>query len=145
MKTNKHQTLSFIKNNEPVRARDIVNQFGYSSGTARSYLSYLRRHGLLERTGTGYVLTDKGKERLEYFEAMGCSGFDCALCHWKKTGYLTCPRCGYEMPKEKARILLEADFLLAVRHAGVYCPLCQKLILTETQAKLIGIKGERNE
>ena len=144
MKTNKHQTLSFIKDNGPVRARDIVNQFGYSSGTARSYLSYLRRHGLLERTGTGYVLNDKGKERLEFFEAMGCSAFDCAICDLKKTGYLTCPRCGYEMPKEKARLLPEADFLLAVRHAGVYCPLCQKLILTETQAKLIGIKGEQN-
>jgi predicted transcriptional regulator len=118
MKTNKHQTLSLIKNNAPVRARDIVNQFGYSSGTARSYLSYLRRHGLLERTGTGYVLTDKGKERLEHFEVMGCSAFDCALCHWKKTGYLTCPRCGYKVSKEKAGILPEADFLLAAGMQG---------------------------
>ena len=48
MKTNKHQMLLFIDRNEKIRARDVVNQFDYSPGTARSYLSYLTRQGLLE-------------------------------------------------------------------------------------------------
>ncbi len=139
MKTNKHQTLLLVKEKNAVRARDIVNQFDYSSGTARSYLSYLSRHRLLERTTLGYVLTEKGKERLQYFDAMGCGSFDCPLCVTKKAGHYMCPRCDYELPRGKAKILPECNFFLGVRHAGVYCPLCQKLIFTEKQAQLLGI------
>ncbi len=131
------------RNKEAIRARDIVTQFGYSSGTARSYLSYLARHGLLERTVTGYVLSDKGKERLEYFDSVGCNSFDCPLCLEKKASHYTCPHCGYEFPKKEARILPEKDFLLVVRHAGVFCPECEKLLFTEMQAQLIGIRREK--
>lgn len=49
MKTNKHQTLLLLNKQRGVRPRDVVQHFGYSPGTARSYLSYLRRQGLLER------------------------------------------------------------------------------------------------
>jgi hypothetical protein len=31
---------------------------------------------------------------------------------------------------------------LAVRHKGVYCPRCMKLILTKPQARLLGIREE---
>ncbi len=89
MKTNKHQTLLLVKDRHAVRAKDIVNQFNYSSGTARSYLSYLSRDGLLERTSLGYELSEKGKERLQYFDAMGCGSFDCPLCVTKKAGHYT--------------------------------------------------------
>lgn len=143
MKTNKHQTLLLTKNSEAIRARDIVTRFGYSSGTARSYLSYLARHGLLERTVRGYVLTEKGKERLEYFEATACGSFDCPLCIEKKTKHYTCTECGYELPKKEARILPEKDYVIAVRHAGVYCPECEELILDEKQALLQGIPKEK--
>ncbi len=143
MKTNKHQTLLLAKNDEAIRARDIVTQFGYSSGTARSYLSYLARHGLLERTVTGYVLTEKGKERLEYFEASGCGSFDCPLCIEKKTNHYICPECGYELPKKEAKIQPEKDYLVVVRHAGVFCPECKELIFDEAQAHLLGIPKEK--
>jgi len=142
MKTNKHQTLLLVKEKNAVRAQDIVNQFDYGSGTARSYLSYLSRYGLLERTSLGYVLSEKGKERLQYFEATGCGSFDCPLCVTKKAGHYTCPRCDYELPTAEARILPEWNFLLGVRHAGVYCPLCQKLIFDERQAQLLEIPKE---
>ncbi len=142
MKTNKHQTLLLARNNEIIRARDIVSHFDYSSGTARSYLSYRSRHGLLERTVRGYVLSEKGSERLEYFEAMGCSSFDCPLCLEKKANHFTCPDCGHEIPKKEARILPEEDFLFAVRHAGVYCPVCEALVFDEQKALFLEIRKE---
>jgi hypothetical protein len=143
MKTNKHQTLLLTKNNEAIRARDIVTHFDYSSGTARSYLSYLARHGLLERTVTGYILTEKGKERLEYFDATGCGSFDCPLCMEKKSNHYICLSCAYELPKKEAKILPEKDYLFAVRHAGVYCPECEELMFDEKQALLLGIRKEK--
>jgi hypothetical protein len=145
MKTNKHQTLLLVEKKGGVRPHDIVKQFDYSGGTARSYLSYLARQGLLERTTTGYILTEKGKDRLQFFEVTGCGNPDCPLCESKKAGFFTCSRCEYQLPKAKARILPEWDFLLGVRHAGVYCPVCQKLIFTEAQAELIGIQREVNK
>ncbi len=142
MKTNKHQTLLLARNNEAIRARDIVSHFNYSSDTARSYLSYLSRHGLLERTIRGYALSEKGSERLEYFDAVGCSAFDCPLCEEKKANHFICPDCGHEIPKKEARILPEKDFFIAVRHAGVYCPECEALIFDEDKALLLGIRKE---
>jgi tRNA(Ile2) C34 agmatinyltransferase TiaS len=141
MKTNKHQTLSLVKNRNGVQARDLVAQFGYSPGTARSYLSYLGRQDLLQRMGAGHVLTEKGLDRLHYFEVTGCADPACPLCQGR-SGFFSCPRCDYRMPKKEARILQERDFLVAVRHAGVYCPRCLNLILTETQAQVIGIRKE---
>ncbi len=141
MKTNKHQTLRLVKNKHAVLARDPVQHFGYSPGTARSYLSYLARQDLLQRIGAGYVLTEKAQKRLHFFEVSGCQHPACPLCQ-EKTGYLTCPRCGYQTPMEKAKILKELDLLLVVRHPGVYCPLCQKLILSTEQAESLGVPRE---
>ena len=141
MKTNKHQTLLLVNKQKGVRSIDVVQHFGYSPGTARSYLSYLGRQGLLERLGGGYVLTERGQDRLQYFEVAGCADPSCPLCQGK-TGFFTCPRCEYEMPKYKAKILKEWDFLLGVRHPGVYCPQCLKLIFSEAQAQLLGIREE---
>ncbi|MEJ2697524.1 MAG: DeoR family transcriptional regulator [Candidatus Sulfobium sp.] len=142
MKTNKHQTLRFIKGKEKVRAKDINEQFNYSQGTARSYLSYLAKQGLLERTAIGYILSDKGINRLHYFETIGCDNPDCPLCESKKAKHFTCPRCGYQLPKKEARISPEFDFIIGVKHAGVYCPGCLKLIYREQQAVLKGIPRE---
>ncbi len=145
MKTNKHQTLLLASSNEAIRSHDIVAHFGYSPGTARSYLSYLSRHGLLERTTSGYVLTQKGKERLEYFEAAECHSFDCPLCLEKKANHFTCPDCGHEIPKKEARISLEKENLFYKIHAGVYCPECGELIFDEKKALLLGIQKENKK
>ena len=67
---------------------------------------------------------------------------DCPLCE-SKTGLFTCPRCGAEVAKQDAKILPERDFLVVVRHAGVYCPWCLKLIFSESQALVLGISKER--
>ena len=143
MKTNKHLTLSLVRDKESVRARDIVDQFDYSPDTARSYLSYLAKHGTIERTGMGYVLTEKGKERLVYFDASGCGSFDCPLCIKKKSNHYICLHCEYELPKKEARILPEKDNLFFVRHAGVFCPECEELIFDEKQALILGVQKEK--
>jgi len=118
-----------------------VKHFGYSAGTARSYLSHLARQGLLEHAGASYGLTEKGHDRLQYFEVTGCPDVGCPLCKGK-AGYLSCPNCGYQVPKREARILKEKDFFFAVRHTGVYCPQCLKLMFGEAQARLLGIREE---
>lgn len=143
MKTNKHQTLLFIHKNGVVRAHDLVRQFDYSSGTARSYLSYLMRQNLLERTFHGHVLTDHGKRRLQFFEAMGCSHPGCLLCGAKKSEHFTCPSCRWQLSKRKARIGFTWSPPFYRWENGVYCPnpfiLCYERIFTEKQARLIGI------
>ena len=141
MKTNKHQTLLLVRKQGGMRPRDVVEHFGYSPGTARSYLSYLGRQGLLERMGAGYALSEKGQNRLQYFDVAGCADPACPLCQGK-AGKLTCPSCGYQMPWRKAKILKKQDFFFVVRHAGVYCSRCWKLIFSEAQARLLGIREE---
>jgi hypothetical protein len=141
MKTNKHQTLLLVKAKQAVRARDLVQAFGYSAPTARSYLSHLKRQDLLERFSAGHVLTETGRTRLQFFDVSGCADPACPLCQ-RKTGFMTCPRCAYRMPHTQARILPTQDFLIVVRHAGVYCPRCWKPLLSETQAHLMGIPKE---
>jgi predicted methyltransferase len=141
MKTNKHQTLLLVKKLGGVHSRDIVKYFGYSPDTARSYLSHLARQGLLERIGANYGLTERGRDRLQYFEVTGCPDVRCLLCRGK-TGHLTCPSCSHQLSKQEARIRKEKDYFLAVRHRGVYCSRCMKLILTEPQARLLGIREE---
>ncbi len=143
MKTNKHLTLSLIKEKESVRAKDIVENFDYSPDTARSYLSYLARNGMLERTTRGYVLAGKGNERLQYFDALGCSSFDCPLCTEKKANHFTCPDCGHEIPKKEAKISPGKENILYKIHAGFYCPECGELIFEEKKALLLGIKKEK--
>lgn len=141
MKTNKHKTLLLAKKTEPLHARHIVLHFQYSPGTARSYLSHLGRQGLLEQIRGGYQLTQKGRDRLRYFDIFGCARPGCPLCKGK-SGYLTCPHCGDRISKQSTRISKKRDYLLVVRHAGVYCHSCSKLILTETEALRQGIMRE---
>ncbi len=119
MKTNKHQTLLLVHDKTAVDSRDVVRHFGYSPGTARSYLSYLGRQGLLERMGSGYGLTRKGQDRLHFFDVSGCADPACPLCRGKK-GYLTCPHCGHQMAKRTARIRKEKDYFFVVRHPGLF-------------------------
>lgn len=142
MKTNKHQCLLFVQKRGGVQSRNVALQFDYSCATARSYLSRLARQGLLERSCSGYVLTDKGQERLAHFEVMGCDHPDCPLCQ-SKTGYLTCRRCRYRLPQRAALLRPARDFLVVWRPAGVHCPICLSQILTEPQARLVGVKEEQ--
>jgi hypothetical protein len=46
------------------------------------------------------------------------------------------------MPKREAEILKERDFFFVVRRVGVYSPGCWKMILSEAQARLLGIRAE---
>lgn len=91
--------------------------------------------------GSSYGLTEKGDDRLQYFDVTGCPDVGCPLCKGK-AGYLSCPNCGYQVPRREARILKEKDFFFAVRHTGVYCPRCLKLMFGEAQARLLGIREE---
>jgi predicted methyltransferase len=142
MKTNKHQTLLLAKKLPAISSKDLLIHFRYSLGTGRSYLSHLGRQGLLERSGAGHSLTQKGLDRLQYFEVFGCADPRCPGCDGK-SGSITCPSCSYQMPKRDARILKKRDLFLAVRHAGVYCPRCGEPIFGEAQARLLGIAEEK--
>lgn len=141
MKTNKHKTLLLAQKTTPLHARHLKLHFDYSPGTARSYLSRLARQALLEPVSGGYRLTGKGHDRLRYFDVFGCGRPGCPLCKGK-SGHLTCPSCGNRMSKQSARIQKEKDFLLVLRHAGVYCNRCSTLILNEAEALQIGITWE---
>jgi hypothetical protein len=141
MKTNKHKTLLLAKNQETITSRDLTREYEYSPGTARSYLSHLGRQGLLERVNGKYALTEKGHGRLHFFDVFGCTRPGCPFCIGK-SGYLTCPHCGYRNSKQMARIRKEKDFILVIRHAGVYCDGCSGLVLDEIQARRLGILGE---
>ena len=141
VKTNKHQTLLLVKKQKSVQAGDLVRNFAYSPGTARSYLSYLGRQGLLERIGAGHGLTERGQDRLLHFDVFGCADPACPLCQGK-SGYVTCPSCGSQMPKQEVKIRKEMDLFFAVRHAGVYCDSCLKPLFNESQARLLGIRME---
>lgn len=140
-KTNKHQTLLLTQNRGSIRANDLVQAFTYSPATARSYLSYLRRNNLILRGSYGYVLTEKGKERLSFFKTNGCGNYPCLLCSEQSSSFV-CPLCGYELSRQDVKLLPKRDFLIVLRPAGVFCPRCLSLILTETQAKLSGIREE---
>jgi DeoR/GlpR family transcriptional regulator of sugar metabolism len=83
MKTNKHQTLLLVKSKGGVQARDVVQAFNYTPGTARSYLAHLGRQDLLQRTEVGHTLTTKGENRLQFFEVAGCANPDCPRCQGK--------------------------------------------------------------
>jgi hypothetical protein len=141
VKTNKHKTLQLVRKQSTAHSSDLVLHFGYSPGTARSYLSHLGRQGLLEQVAGGYELTAKGMIRARYFDVFGCAGIACPLCKGK-TGYLSCPSCGHRISKKDAKISKEKDFLLVLRHAGVYCDRCATLITDEAQAQLLGIARE---
>ncbi len=143
MKTNKHQTLLLADEKEGIRAIDIVERFDYSPGTARSYLSHLAKQGVIEKSGMKYILTEKGTLRLRFFDTVGCGLPECPLCQNKHASYFTCPRCEYQLSRKEARILPEWDFFLGVRHAGVYCPECEKLLFTEEQAQKLNIPKEK--
>jgi hypothetical protein len=140
MKTNKHKTLLLAKRTQPLHARHLEWHFNYSPGTARSYLSHLARQGLLERVRGGYGLTQKGHARIRYLDIFGCARPGCPLCKGK-SGYLTCPSCGNRMSKQSTRIQKEKDFLLVVRHAGIYCDMCSTLILDVTSPSWTVRKG----
>ena len=141
MKTNKHQTLALVGKLEAVRGCDLEEQFNYSGGTARSYLSHLASQGLLERMAAGYVLSEKGRNRLNHFDTFGCRDASCPPCQGK-AGHVTCPHCGHRMLKRKVKIKKKKDLVVVIRHPGVYCDQCRKPIFNEAQAQLLGFREE---
>ena len=141
MKTNKHQTLLLVKGKGGVQARDVVQAFKYTPGTARSYLAHLGRQDLLQRTEAGHTLTMKGENRLQFFEVAGCADTACPRCQGK-AGFYTCPTCGARLSKKQARLKPIWDTVFFKREAGVYCQVCQGQMFTEEQARLAGIQNE---
>ena len=124
-----------------MHARDLVDAFEYSPGTARSYLAHLGRQDLLQRNEAGHTLTEKGENRLQFFEVAGCADAACPRCQGK-TGFYTCPSCGKQLPKKHACLKPMWDTVFFKRAAGVYCQGCHAQMLTEEQARLAGIPSE---
>jgi hypothetical protein len=95
----------------------------------------------LERIGAGHSLTARGQERLHHFNVFGCADPGCPLCQGKSR-YITCPGCKCRKSIREVKISREKDIFFAVRHAGVYCDHCSKLIFNEIRARLLGIPME---
>lgn len=142
MKTNKHITLLLVKEKGTIRAKDVTERFKYTPGTARSYLSHLGRQELVERFPDGYSLTQKGQERLRFFEVSGCGNPDCSFCE-SKSGFLTCPTCGWQQSRDKVRLRPVWDTPFFRREPGMYCSFCQQQILSEGEVNLPVITGEQ--
>ncbi len=71
IRATKIQTLKFIRRKEVVGTSDLVEEFGYSPGTARNKLYRLANKGLLEKVtvdSESYCLTAEAHRRLEYHE-----------------------------------------------------------------------------
>ena len=65
------RTLEFIRPKEVVGTSDLVEEFGYSPGTARNKLYRLANKGLLEKVSVeseSFCLTVEAHRRLEYYD-----------------------------------------------------------------------------
>jgi len=77
----KHELLQYLHQKHQVHAKDVAEKWDLTEAGARASLHHLRRDGLIRQV---WVLTDQGKERLNHFEAEGCTAHDCRLCSKEK-------------------------------------------------------------
>jgi predicted transcriptional regulator len=82
----KHEILTFINLNGTVTKKQIAESFLSPYNTISEAINRLHRQRLIKITGKNgrdvvYKLTDKGLDRLHYFDEYGCSYKDCSC--WK--------------------------------------------------------------
>jgi predicted transcriptional regulator len=136
----KHDALNFIEKNKTIQCNDLIRKFNLTESGARSYLHFLINQELSKQNPSGsYSLTIKGKKRLDWFEKNGCSSKKCKKCRkLLSENIIKCPDCG-EFLDKKELFIEEAGLLPIGDKAGVHCPKCNELILSEKEAKRLGI------
>ena len=141
MPGNKHQALSQAIRQGELSTDDIVKNFGWDNATARSYLSKLGRQGLLDWGPYGWKPTEKGKNRLTFFDRLRCPREDCPLCKGREAGY-KCRHCGHVLSEEDAGFTprkkggIPSLFRFS-REGGVFCPRCRGRILTQSEYEYV--------
>ena len=71
LRATKLDILRFIRKNDVIGIMDLVNEFGYSYGSAKVTLIRLERAKLVEKLGTlagAYCLTNEATKKLEYYD-----------------------------------------------------------------------------
>jgi predicted transcriptional regulator len=81
----KHEALSYLVGSPGSTKKGMSGFFSIAYTTASDTLNRLHTQKLIYITGklkrrSQYVLTDKGLDRLSYFDEHGCRNQDC-LCH----------------------------------------------------------------
>lgn len=138
----KHQALNFIRDNEPITFKHLRNQFKLTESGARSYLHFLMNQGLVKRDLLGrYYLTHQGEKRLNWFNENGCTSKNCYKCqNLASKNIIKCSHCKRLFNKDDLCIEPEEDFIFFKNEAGVYCPACDKLIISPEKAEKLGIE-----
>jgi len=84
-KVSKHELLTFLADNPEVTKKQVAEAFGLAYISACLNINRLMKQGLVRPvsisniTGrTSFSITDKGRERLEYFDNGGCTNRYCS-------------------------------------------------------------------
>jgi Mn-dependent DtxR family transcriptional regulator len=82
----RHEALAYLNViGEPLSKNDLRDRFSIAKSTASESVNRMRRDGLVQAIRivgreAYYGLTEKGKERLDYFDENGCGNEGCR-CH----------------------------------------------------------------
>lgn len=79
----KHELLRLLERRNIVSADDVEASRVVTGSAARAALHRLLRQGLVWHLGRMWMLTDRGKYRLVYFDEEGCGSPDCPWCSAK--------------------------------------------------------------
>jgi chromosome segregation and condensation protein ScpB len=79
----KHEILTFINLNDVITKKQVAKYFSRSYITVSEAINRLHRQRLIRIVGKNgkdivYELTDRGLERLRYFDSGGCPNKDCS-------------------------------------------------------------------
>ena len=79
----RHEALAYLNmSGEPLSKNDLRERFSIAKSTASASVDRMRRDGLVEAIRivgkeVYYGLTERGKERLDYFDKNGCRNEGC--------------------------------------------------------------------
>jgi hypothetical protein len=76
----KHEVLRVLQARKIVTTAHLETELRVTGSAARAALHRLLRQQLVRHFGDKWVLTDRGAERLAYFEQDGCSSEECPWC-----------------------------------------------------------------
>jgi predicted ArsR family transcriptional regulator len=80
----KHDVLYLLHTRKILTAEAVASTLRVTGSAARAALHRLLHQWLVQHFADKWVLTDRGRERLTYFDADGCGADACARCQDRK-------------------------------------------------------------